>query len=327
MSCSITVTSTAWPRAAALAIMLTSTFTASAQTFPAKPVRIVVPYPPGGGTDIVTRNVAVKLGEIWGQQVIVENRAGANGMIGSELVVKSAPDGYTLAVVVATHPINPSVYAKLPYNTDRDFTPITLIATSPFVMMVHPGVPARTVREVIELARSKPGSLTFGSSEYSSRLAGELFKNMAKIDLLHVPYKGGGPMMTDMLGGHLAIGFTSVLSALPHVKSGKLVMVAAGSPKRSPIVPEVPTIAEAGLPGYEANAWYGVFGPAAMPADTVNKIQRDIARVSAMPDLREKIVTQGGEPVGNTPAEFASFVKSEMAKWSRVVKDANIQPE
>ena len=311
------------------ALLMLTTFASSAlaQTWPAKTVRIIVPYPPGGGTDIVTRNVAVKLGELWGQQALVENRPGANGMIGSEMVVRAAPDGYTLAVVVATHVINPSVYAKMPYDTLRDFTPVTLIATSPFVLMVHPSVPAKSVPELIALAKAQPGKLAWGSSEYSSRLAGELFRTMANIDILHVPYKGGGPMMTDMLGGHLSLGFTSVLTALPHMKSGKLVMLAAGSPKRSPIVPEVPTLNEAALPGYEANAWYGVFGPAGMPAEIAAKIQGDITRVLAEPAMREKIVAQGGEPIGNTPAEFDAFVRREMTKWTRVVIDARIQPD
>jgi tripartite-type tricarboxylate transporter receptor subunit TctC len=300
---------------------------ASAQAYPAKGVRIMVPYAPGGGTDILARLFAQKLSESWGQSVVVENRAGANGVIGSEVIARSPPDGYNLVLVVAAHVINASLYAKMPFDVIKDFTPVTLVAASPWVVVVNPSVPAKNIRELIALAKAQPGKLSFGSSEPSSRLAGEMFKSLAGIDLLHVPYKGGSQIMTDMLGGHVQVGFTSVLTVLQHYKTGNLRVLGVSGRKRSPSMPDIPTVIEAGLPGYETSAWYGMYAPAGTPKEIVNKIQQEIARISTLPEVKERLLQLGAEPVASTPEDFAAFTKSELAKFAKTVKDAGIEPE
>ena len=300
---------------------------AHADTYPAKTVRIIVPYATGGGTDILARLFAQKLGDSWGQPVIVENRPGADGIIGSELIAKSPPDGYNLVLVVAAHVINPSLKAKMPFDILKDFTPITMVAASPWVVVVSPVVPAHNIRELIALAKAQPGKLTFGSSEPSSRLAGEQFKSLAGIELLHIPYKGGSQIMTDLLGGHIQVGFTSVLTVLQHYKSGKLRVLGVGGKNRSPSMPDIPTVVEAGLPGYEISAWYGLYGPAGMPKDIADKIQKEIARISTQPDVKERLLQLGAEPVANTPAEFAAFTQAEYAKFAKIIKAAGIQPD
>ena len=300
---------------------------AHADTYPAKTVRIIVPYATGGGTDILARLFAQKLGDSWGQPVIVENRPGADGIIGSELIAKSPPDGYNLVLVVAAHVINPSLKAKMPFDILKDFTPITMVAASPWVVVVSPVVPAHNIRELIALAKAQPGKLTFGSSEPSSRLAGEQFKSLAGIELLHIPYKGGSQIMTDLLGGHIQVGFTSVLTVLQHYKSGKLRVLGVGGKNRSPSMPDIPTVVEAGLPGYEISAWYGLYGPAGMPKDITEKIQKEIARISTQPDVKERLLQLGAEPVANTPAEFAAFTQAEYAKFAKIIGDAGIQPD
>jgi tripartite-type tricarboxylate transporter receptor subunit TctC len=299
----------------------------AAQTYPSKPITLIVPYSPGGGTDVLARTVAQKLSANWGQPVIVENRPGANGMIGSASVAKAAPDGYTLAMVVSTHAINPSLYRKVPYDTIKAFAPVTLVAASPFVLVVSPSSPAKTLKEFIALAKSKPGELSWGSSEGSTQLAGELFATLAGVKMIHVPYKGGAPLMTDLLGGHVSMGSTSAVTVLPHVRSGKLHVLVAGSEKRSTALPDVPTGAEAGLPGFVAKAWYGFLAPAGTPADTVTKLQQEIARILETSEVKERFAQQGAEPIGNTPDEFDAFIKSEVAKWAKVVQDAGISPE
>ena len=300
---------------------------AHADTYPAKTVRIIVPYATGGGTDILARLFAQKLGDSWGQPVIVENRPGADGIIGSELIAKSPPDGYNLVLVVAAHVINPSLKAKMPFDILKDFTPITMVAASPWVVVVSPVVPAHNIRELIALAKAQPGKLTFGSSEPSSRLAGEQFKSLASVELLHIPYKGGSQIMTDLLGGHIQVGFTSVLTVLQHYKSGKLRVLGVGGKNRSPSMPDIPTVVEAGLPGYEISAWYGLYGPAGMPKDITEKIQKEIARISTQPDVKERLLQLGAEPVANTPAEFAAFTQAEYAKFAKIIKAAGIQPD
>ena len=300
---------------------------AHADTYPAKTVRIIVPYATGGGTDILARLFAQKLGDSWGQPVIVENRPGADGIIGSELIAKSPPDGYNLVLVVAAHVINPSLKEKMPFDILKDFTPITMVAASPWVVVVSPVVPAHNIRELIALAKAQPGKLTFGSSEPSSRLAGEQFKSLAGIELLHIPYKGGSQIMTDLLGGHIQVGFTSVLTVLQHYKSGKLRVLGVGGKNRSPSMPDIPTVVEAGLPGYEISAWYGLYGPAGMPKDITEKIQKEIARISTQPDVKERLLQLGAEPVANTPAEFAAFTQAEYAKFAKIIKAAGIQPD
>ena len=300
---------------------------ALAQQYPTKSVRVMVPYAPGGGTDILARLFAQKLTEAWGQSVLVENRPGADGVIGSEVIANAPPDGHNLMLVVAAHLINPFVKAKLPFDVIKDFAPVTLVAASPWVVVVNPSVPANNIREFIALAKAQPGKLSFGSSEPSSRLAGEQFKAQAGIELLHVAYKGGSQIMVDLLGGHISVGFTSVLTVLQHYKSGKLRVLGVGGRNRSPSMPDIPTVIEAGLPGYETSAWYGMYAPHGTPPEVVGRIQREIARVARLPEVRERLTQLGAEPVANTPEEFAAFAKSEIAKFERLVKQAGMKPE
>ena len=299
---------------------------ASAQ-FPTKPVRVVVPYAPGGGTDIISRQLAQKLAEAWGQNVFVENRAGANGITGTEVVLKSAPDGHNLVVVVAAHVINASLQASMPFDPVADVTPITLIARSPWVIVVTPSVPAKDLREFVSYAKGNPGKLRFGSSEPSSRLAGEQFKQLAGIDLQHVPYKGGSQIMTDMLGGHIETGFTSTLTVLQHYKSGKLKVLAVAGKLRHPSMPDVPTAIESGYPEYETYAWYGMYGPKGMPREVVTRIQQEIARVLNLPDMNERLSQFGAEPIASSPEDFAAFTRAEHDKFAKLVKAAGIRPE
>ena len=301
---------------------------AHAQTvFPTKPVRIVVPYAPGGGTDIISRQIAQKLGEAWGQNVFVENRPGANGITGTDLVLKSAPDGHSLVVVVAAHVINSSLQTKMPYDPVADVAPVTLIARSPWVIVSIPTLPAKTLGEFVAYAKANPGKLRFGSSEPSSRLAGEQFKQLAGINLEHIPYKGGSQIMTDMLGGQIETGFTSTLTVLQHYKSGKLKVLAVAGKARHPSMPDIPTAVEAGYPEYETYAWYGMYAPKGTPKEIVARIQQEIARVVKRPDTEERLGQFGAEPIASTPEDFAAFTKAESEKFARLIKAAGIQPE
>ena len=301
---------------------------AHAQTvFPTKPVRIVVPYAPGGGTDIISRQIAQKLGEAWGQNVFVENRPGANGITGTDLVLKSAPDGHSLVVVVAAHVINSSLQTKMPYDPVADVAPVTLIARSPWVIVSIPTLPAKTLGEFVAYAKANPGKLRFGSSEPSSRLAGEQFKQLAGINLEHIPYKGGSQIMTDMLGGQIETGFTSTLTVLQHYKSGKLKVLAVAGKARHASMPDVPTAIEAGYPEYETYAWYGMYAPKGTPREIVARIQQEIARVVKRPDTEERLGQFGAEPIASTPEDFAAFTKAESEKFARLIKAAGIQPE
>lgn len=301
---------------------------AHAQTvFPTKPVRIVVPYAPGGGTDIISRQIAQKLGEAWGQNVFVENRPGANGITGTDLVLKSAPDGHSLVVVVAAHVINSSLQTKMPYDPVADVAPVTLIARSPWVIVSIPTLPAKTLGEFVAYAKANPGKLRFGSSEPSSRLAGEQFKQLAGINLEHIPYKGGSQIMTDMLGGQIETGFTSTLTVLQHYKSGKLKVLAVAGKARHASMPDVPTAIEAGYPEYETYAWYGMYAPKGTPKEIVARIQQEIARVVKRPDTEERLGQFGAEPIASTPEDFAAFTKAESEKFAKLIKAAGIQPE
>lgn len=313
-----------------LALMLVAALLAigaQAQSFPSKPVRIVVPYAPGGGTDIISRQIAQKLGAAWGQNVFVENRPGANGITGTDAVLKSPPDGHNLVVVVAAHVINSSLQAKMPYDPVADVAPVTLIARSPWVIVVTPSVPAQNLREFVAYAKANPGKLRFGSSEPSSRLAGEQFKQLAGINLEHVPYKGGSQIMTDMLGGHIESGFTSTLTVLQHYKSGKLRVIAVAGKARYPSMPDVPTAIESGYPEYETYAWYGMYAPKGTPRDVVGRIQQEIAKVVHMPDTQERLGQLGAEPIASSPEEFAAYTKAEYEKFAKLIKAAGIQPE
>jgi tripartite-type tricarboxylate transporter receptor subunit TctC len=295
--------------------------------FPSKTVRIVVPYTPGGGTDIISRQLAQKMQESWGQQVLVENRPGANGIIGTEAALKSPPDGHTVVMVVGAHVVNAVLQAKMPFDPINDAAAVSLVATSPWVIGLYPGVPAQNLREFIAYAKANPGKLRFGSSESSSRLAGEQFKQAADVDLVHVPYKGGAQIVQDMLGGHVETGFTSVLTYLPHYKSGRLRILAVAGKLRAPAMPDVPTAAEAGLPGYETYVWYGMYAPRATPRELIGAIHKEIARIVALPETRERLTQLGADPVASSPEEFAAFTRAEHEKFAKIVKQAGIQPE
>ncbi len=315
---------------ACCAAMLAGHTGAMAQTYPAKVIRLVVPGPPAGGADILARTVAQKLTETWGQQVIVDNRAGASGIIGSEFTAKAPPDGYTLMVGHSgTHAINAGLYSKLPYDPVRNFTPITLVAITPNILVVHPSLPARSVRDLIAFAKARAGQITYASAGvgFSQHLAGELFASMAGLKMVHVPYKGSAPGMTDLIGGHVSLMFPNIPAAFPHIQSGRLRALGVTSLKRSSAVPAVPTIAESGLPGYEAVAWFGIFGPAGLPQDIVSRLNGEIVKIIAQPEVREQITRQGGDPGGNSPDEFAAFVKAEIAKWARVIKQSGAKAE
>ena len=300
-----------------------------AQNYPAKAVRVVVPFLAGGSTDIVGRTVAQKLSEMWGQPVFVDNRPGGGTTIGTDAVAKAAPDGYTLLVTPAPFTINPSLLAKIPYDSLNDFAPITLINTTPLVMVVHPGVPAKTVKEFIALAKSKPGQLNFGSSGTggSNHLAGELFDAMAGVKMVHIPYKGNAGALTDIVGGHLDVVYNGVTSALALIKGGKLRVLAVTSLQRTAALPDVPTLNESGLKGFEAVAWNGLTAPAKTPREVILKINADVLKIVNSPELKERLKAEGSDPVGSSPEQFAAFLRSEVAKWAKVIKIAGVRPE
>ncbi|HEY6239671.1 MAG TPA: tripartite tricarboxylate transporter substrate binding protein [Burkholderiales bacterium] len=291
-----------------------------AQTFPSKPVRIVVPFPPGGGADTLTRIMEPRLAGIWAQPIIVDPRPGASGHIGAELVAKSTPDGYTL-VMAST--------AALDEKNVAGFAPISLVSASAYVVTANPGVVAANIRELIARAKANPGKLTFGSSGTgaASHLAAELFKAMAGVDLLHVPYKGTGQALTDLLAGHVNLMFAPAQTVMPYVRAGKLKALAVTGSRRSETLPDLPTVAESGLPGYEAIGWFGLLAPAATPNPTVAQISADVRRVLAMSDVRERMLGLGADPAGNTPEEFARFIRDDQAKWSKLMKEAGIKAE
>jgi tripartite-type tricarboxylate transporter receptor subunit TctC len=313
----------------AVAAALFSTAYAFAQTYPARPIRMIVPFPPGGSTDLVARVVAQKMSDAWGQQVVVDNRPGANGMIGTDLVAKAAPDGYTIVLgTIGPMAINASLY-KMPYDIDRDLAPITYTANIANVLVVNPSVPAKDVKELIALAKAKPGTLTFGSSGTGGapHMAVELFKILAKVNVVHVPYKGGGPSMTDAVGGQITGSFASMPSAVGFIKAGKLRALGVSAGKRSPALPEVPTVAEAGVRGFSVLDWQGLFGAAATPPGIVNKLNAEVVRTLAMPDVVERLTAAGVEIQTSTPKAFGDFVRAEIRKWNGVVKEAGVKVE
>ncbi|MEN9315388.1 MAG: hypothetical protein RIS35_1781 [Pseudomonadota bacterium] len=293
------------------------------ENWPTKPIRLVIPFPAGGATDILGRIVAQELNKALGVSVIADNRAGAGGNIGAEVVAKSAPDGYTLLMcTIGTQSINAALYSKLGFDPLKDHAPVTLVATVPNVLVVNPSVPAKSVKELIALAKSKPGKLNYGSSGNGSsvHLSGELFKSMAGVFMTHIPYRGSAPAVADLLAGQIDLMFDNLPSVIPHIKAGKLRALAVTSPKRSPALPDLPTIAESGLPGYDATSWFGVVAPAGTPPAIVNRLQQAIARSLVTPEVREKLQGMGAEPVGNTPEVFDQFIRSEAVKWAKVVK-------
>ncbi|HKU69220.1 MAG TPA: tripartite tricarboxylate transporter substrate binding protein [Burkholderiales bacterium] len=300
---------------------------AQAQPFPSKAVRLVVPFSAGGSTDIVGRTVGQKLSEMWGQPVIVDNRPGGSTTIGTDIVAKSPPDGYTLLVTPAPFTIVPGLIAKLPYDPAKGFEPITLINTTPLVVIVNPSVPARNVKELIALARRKPGALNFGSSGSggTNHLAGELFNTMAGVKMVHIPYKGNAPALTDLVGGHVDLLFNGLTSAMPLIKSGKARVLAVTSLKRAGSLPDVPSLDELGLKGFQAVAWNGLSASARTPKEVIAKINADVVKVVHSPELVERLKAEGSDPVGSTPAEFAAFLREEIARWSRVIRFAGIK--
>ena len=316
-------------RAIAAAAGLALSALAAAQAYPTKPVRIIVPFPPGGGTDVVSRLLGQKLGEAWGQQVIIDNRPGASMMIGHEIGAKAPPDGYTLVMSSNNHTINPSVYRKIPYDTVKDFAPVTLVGNSPLVLVVHPSLPVKRTKELIALAKSRKGELTYASSGSGGPLhmAGELFKLRAGVDMTHVPYKGSGPAEIDLVGGHVQVLFAGPVSASPYIKAGRMKALAVTSLRRSPAFPDLPTVAEEALPGYEAGIWWGVLAPAATPRDIVMKLHADFVKVLQTPEIRTTLARQGGEPVGSTPDQFQKMIVTEIAQWAKVVKAAGIKAD
>ena len=303
---------------------------AQAQAYPSKPIRLIVTFAAGGGTDLAARAVAPKLAEALGQPVVVENRAGANGAVGAEATAKSPADGYTLMVGAAgTLAVAPHLNAKLPFDPFKDFAPVSLLATSAFVVSVNPSVKAQSIRELVALAKASPGSLTFGSSGTGGapQLAGELFKSQAGVNLLHVPYKGLGPAITDLLGGQIQVVFADVGLVTAHLKAGRLRGLAITSGSRSSMLPDLPTVSESGVPGYVAGTWYGVFAPAGTPGAIVARLSEEVRRVLALPEVRAALVAQGVEAAGNSPEQYAVFLREEHAKWGRVIAEAGIRAE
>jgi tripartite-type tricarboxylate transporter receptor subunit TctC len=296
--------------------------------FPAKPVTVIVPAPPGGTADISMRIIAHKLNENLGQQIVVDNRAGAGGIIASQLALKATPDGYTVLMNYTSHAINPSLYKKLPYDSAKDFAPVTLLGITPLVLVVHPSVPAKTIAEFIAYAKANPGKLNFGSAAIggASHLGGELLKIRAGIDMVHVPYKGGAAAAADLMSGQIQMLMDSLLPLQPHIKAGKMRPLGVTSVKRTEISPDLPAISET-LPGFESSAWFGVMVPVATPRDVINKLNAEFVKVLLAPATREKLTQQGFEKVGNTPEEYAAFLKSETTKWTEVVPIAGVKEQ
>ncbi|HKA40904.1 MAG TPA: tripartite tricarboxylate transporter substrate binding protein [Burkholderiales bacterium] len=298
-------------------------------SYPSKPVRVIVNFPPGAGTDIATRLVTAKLSETLGQQFLVDNRAGAAGNIGVELAARAAPDGYTLLTATAAAAISQTLFTKISFDLTRDFTPIAMIASAPFILAVHPSVSAKSLQELIVLAKAKPGQLSYATpgTGSSPHLAGELLKMQAGIDLLHVPYKGMVPAITDVIGGNVSIIFGNTLVVLPNMRNGRVRGIAITSAKRSSMAPELPTIAESGFPGFESGTWYGMMAPARTPREVITKLSDAATRIVQLPDVREKLIAQGAEPLTGTPARMGDFVRSEIAKWGKVAKAAGLRAQ
>ena len=303
---------------------------AVAQDFPQRPLRMVVPWAPGGAADILARTLGQKMSEHWKQQVVVDNRPGANGIIGTELAARAPADGYTM-LLGATGPnsVLPSLVAKLPYDALKDFAPVSLVATTTYVLSVHPSLAVNSVKDLIAYAKTKPGQLTFGSpgAGTPNHLSGEMFKAATGIDMQHVPYKGSAPVITDVMGGQITLTFENIAPVLPIVKSGKLKALAISASRRSALLPDVPTVAESGFPGFQAVGWFGVLAPASTPASTITRLNEETVRVLRLADVRERLLGMGMEIFGSTVGEFAAFEKTEIEKWAKVVKSANVRIE
>jgi len=306
----------------ALGIVAMASAAEAQQVYPDRTVKIVVPYPPGGTTDLLARAVAGRLTDSLKQTFIVENRGGASGSIGTEAVARAAPDGYTLLMgTISTHGINPAI-GKVPYDPVKDFQPVTDVADTPNVLTVNPDTPFRNLKDVLDAARAKPGSITFGSTSPggSPHMSGELLKAMTGTDLLHVPYKGGGPMLIDLMGGQIQLGFDNLPSSMPHIKAGKIRPIAVTTTERWPQAPEIPTIAESGVPNYEVSAWFGLLAPAGTPKPIVDQLQKAVAQILKSPEVNAQLLELGAKPVGNTPEQFAAMIETELQKWRKVAR-------
>jgi tripartite-type tricarboxylate transporter receptor subunit TctC len=300
--------------------------TAQAQ-YPAKPVRWVVPFPPGGGSDTLARIMSPKFGEVLGQQVVIDNRPGAGANIGAEVAAKAPPDGYTILMGNVAHAINMSLYAKPGYEIVKDFAPVNLLASTPNIVVVHPSLPVRSIQQLVALAKARPGELDVASSGAgsSAHLAGELFNSLAGTRMNHVPYKGGGPAVAALVAGEVSVGFATMPSVISHVKSGKMRGLAVTTAKRSPATPDLPTVSESGLKGYEAGTWYGLLVPVATPKDAITRLHAESMKVIATPEVKQRLDTAGFETIGSTPAEFGSYIRSEVEKWTKVVRTAGVR--
>ncbi|MGH8619346.1 MAG: tripartite tricarboxylate transporter substrate binding protein [Burkholderiales bacterium] len=316
------------PLSALLACLLACA--AHAQTYPAKPIRVIVSYPAGGANDIVARAVGQKLAEMLGQSVVVDNRSGAGGTIGADVAAKSPPDGYTLLMAAGAHALAPSLYIKLPYDIAKDFAPVSLAAKSSYLLVVHPSVPAKSVKELVALAKARPGKLNYASSGVGAppHLAAEMFGTMTGTTMTHVPYKGDTPAIADLLGGHVDLAFLAISATSPHIKAGKLRALAVTSAQRTSAMPELPTVAEAGgLKGYDISTWWGLLAPAGTPREAVDRVSQSVARIAAMPDIKERFTALGLDASANTPEQFSAFLKSEIEKFAKLAKLAGVKPE
>ena len=303
--------------------------TVIAQQYPARPIRLIVPFPPGGGTDITARAVAQKLSESWGQTVVVDNRPGANGTIGVDIAAKSAPDGHTLTMISSSHAVNTSLYTRQPYDLLKDLTPITQATSQPYVLVINPSVPAKSVKELVGVARAKPGALNYGSSGTGgiSHLAGALLGSLTGTSLVHIPYKGGAPATIDVISGQIQIMFGTLLLNGPHIKAGRLRVLAVTTPQRWPGTPDLPTMQEAGVPGFVITQWYGMLAPAKTPQPVIMKLNKEIARLLHQSDVKEKLAADGAYAVGNTPEQFGAHIRSEIAKYAKLIKQIGLKPE
>jgi tripartite-type tricarboxylate transporter receptor subunit TctC len=311
------------------ALLLAASAAVHAQGYPTRPVRLIVPAAPGGGTDIAARMIAPKLTEYLGQQVVVDNRAGGNTIIGNEFVARAAPDGYTLLMGISSLAIMPHIHARIPYDTGKDYAPVSQVVLMPNFLVAHPSLPARSVKELIAFARTRPGQLNYGAGGLGTNphLAMELLLSMTGLKIVYVPYKGQGPALIDLLAGHVSLMMASIQSVLPHVKNNRLRAFGVTSTKRATVAPDIPTIAEAGVPGFEVAQWFGVLAPVNTPREIVAKLHAGIVRAVQDPAIRERFISDGAETVGSTPEAFAAVIRADLGKWGKVIKDAGIKPE
>lgn len=305
------------------------TATAAAAEYPTRPIRLIVPFPPGGTTDVLARLIGPKLTEAFKQPVVIDNRSGASGMIGADAIAKASADGHTFGIIISTHAISPALFAKSPFDPVRDFAPLTLAISVANVISVHPSVPATSLAELITLAKARPGKLSFGSAGTGTavHLTGELFKSVAHVDITHVPYKGGGPALTDLIAGQIPMGVQNITTIVPYVRGGRIRALGISGLERSPALPDVPTVASQGFPGFEAREWYGLVAPGGTPRTIVTRLNQEIVRIINLPDVRSRLLDLGADVVGDSPDQFGAFIKAELAKWSKLLKETGIRLE